>query len=51
MYGFTVTINGQLVSVNTNHIERELVEVRKLVKHNPEDKYKAKLEKEVFRLM
>ena len=50
-YGYTIMLNGQRVSVNTNHIEREWVEVRKLVKHVPEEKFNAKLEKEVFRLM
>ena len=50
-YGHTITLNGRRIAVNTNHIEREWVEVRKLVKNIPEDKYNAKLEKEVFRLM
>ena len=50
-YGYTIMLNGQRVSVNTNHIEREWVEVRKLVKHVPEEKFNAKLEKEVFQFM
>ena len=50
-YGHTIDFNGQQISVNTNHIEREWVEVRKLVKNIPEDRYNEKLAKEIFRLM
>ena len=50
-FGNTITINGQLFSINTNHIEREWVEIRKIVKNIPEDAYDAKLNKEMFRLM
>ena len=50
-YGYTIMYRGRRISVNTNHIEREWVEVRKITKNIPEDKYNAKLEKEIFRLM
>ena len=50
-FGHTITLNGQLFSINTNHIEREWVEIRKIVKNLPEEAYEAKLNKEIFRLM
>ena len=50
-YGYTVNFNGQRLSVNTNHIEREWVEVRKILKNIPEDRYNKKLDEEVFRML
>ena len=47
----TAVVGDVTIPINTNHIEREWVEVRKITKNIPEDKYNAKLEKEIFRLM
>ena len=47
----TEIVDGVEVNVNTNHIEREWVEVRKVVAHFSPDCYQAQLNKEIFRLL
>ena len=42
-------VDGLELSINTNHIEREWVEVRKLMRHNRLDTYEDKLKREIFR--
>ena len=39
LFGRTITISGMLILINTNHIEREWVEVRKVVRHVAEERY------------
>ena len=44
-------VNGIEMSINTNHIEREWVEVRKMMRHSRLDTYQDKLNREIFRQM
>ena len=44
-------VDGVEMSINTNHIEREWREVRKVLAYVPASEYPAKLNKEVFRLL
>ena len=50
-FGYTAFVNGQLLNVNTNHIEREWREVRKVVEYLPVHLYQERLNQEVFRLL
>ena len=49
--GYTAIVNGQEISINTNHIEREWREVRKVLEFLPPKEYQSKLNQEVFRLL
>ena len=40
-------VDGLELSINTNHIEREWVEVRKLMRHNRLDTYEDKLKRDL----
>ena len=44
-------VDGIELSINTNHIERECVEVRKAMRHSRLDTYGDKLNREIFRQM
>ena len=50
-YGRTIVISDMVIPINTNHIEREWVEVRKVVRHVAEDRYMLEFEREVFRML
>ena len=50
-YGRVIFIGDLMIQINTNHIEREWVEVRKVVRHVTEDRYTIEFEREVFRMM
>ena len=50
-FGYTAVVDGIELSVNTNHIEREWREVRKVVEFLPATRYQEKLNCEVFRLL
>ena len=50
-YGRVIFISAMMIQINTNHIEREWVEVRKVVRHVTEDRYTFEFEREVFRMM
>ena len=50
-FGYTAVIDGIELSVNTNHIEREWREVRKVLEFLPASRYQEKLNREVFRLL
>ena len=44
-------VDGVEMNINTNHIEREWVEVRKVLRHQNLDAYNDMLNKEIFRLL
>ena len=50
-YAYTAIVDGQEISINTNHIEREWREVRKVLEFLPTSEYQSKLNQEVFRLL
>mgnify|MGYP004552774633 CR=1 FL=1 len=50
-FAHVVVIDGVEINVNTNHIEREWVEIRKIMKCISPEFYEERLRKEVFRLL
>ena len=50
-FGRYVVLDGTIVPVNTNHIEREWREVRKVVTCRGLDRYAEQLNREIFRLL
>ena len=50
-YGRIIFISDMMIQINTNHIEREWVEIRKVVRHVAEDRFTIRFEREVFRMM
>ena len=40
-----------MIQINTNRIERELVDIRKVVRHVAEDRFTIQFEREVFQMM
>ena len=42
-------VDGLELSINTNHIEREWVVIREVMRHNRLDTYEDKLRREIFR--
>ena len=51
MYSDTAIVDGREVDVNTNHIEREWREVRKVLENRTLESYKPQLNNEIFRLL
>ena len=50
-FGRTILIGDTVVLINTNHIEREWVEIRKVVRNVAEDRYLIEFERKVFRML
>ena len=50
-FAHEAVVDGKEINSNTNHIERECVEVRKVVVHNDLSAYQDELNKEIFRLL
>ena len=50
-FGRYVVLDGAILPVNTNHIEREWREVRKVVEYRGLDCYAEQLNREIFRLL
>ena len=50
-FGRTILIGDTVVLINTNHIEREWVEIRKVVRNVAEDRYLIEFRREVFRML
>ena len=50
-FAHKAVVDGKEINSNTNHIEREWVEVRKVMAHKDVDAYQDELNKEVFRLL
>ena len=48
-YGKTAVVGGVTLRINTNHIEREWVEVRKALRRKPFRTYRAGLMRESYR--
>ena len=44
-------VNGSELNVNTNHIEREWVQVRKVLMHRSMSAFSSQLNKEIFRIL
>ena len=44
-------VDGVEIPVNTNHIEREWRELRKVLEHHKEDQFPGLIQKEIFRIM
>ena len=49
-YGYTAVVGDVTIPINTNHIEREWVEVRKALKHRRFSTYRNVLMRESYRL-
>ena len=50
-FGRTILIGDTVFLINTNHIEREWVEIRKVVRNVAEARYVLEFEREVFRML
>ena len=51
MFSYFAVVDGMEMKVNTNHIEREWREVRKVLACKATKRYKDEMNKEIFRLM
>ena len=50
-YGHREMVDGVEIPVNTNHIEREWRELRKVLEYHKEDQFPGLIQKEIFRIM
>ena len=51
LFARKAVVNGAELNVNTNHIEREWVQVRKVLRHRSMSAYDSQLNKEIFRIL